>query len=216
MAVTGLIAFGFVVVHMLGNLQIFLGPEKLNAYAAFLQGLGSFKWVFRAVICFSIAVHMLAAAQVTLQSWSARPRKYAVQRYRETTWAARTLRIGGPAIILFAIYHLLHFTTGHAHHDPAGFEPTFALADGEMVPNVFNNVVHGFQIWWVALIYIAAMLLVGLHLYHGVWSMLQTVGLNHPKWNGWRRVFAVLFALFVTGAGVSMPVAVLAGLVKPV
>lgn len=216
MAVSGFIVFGFVVVHMLGNLQIFLGPEKLNTYAHFLQSLGAFKWAFRAVVALAALLHMWAAIQVTLQSWAARPHKYARQRYRETTYAARTMWIGGPIILLFLIYHLLHFTTGHAHHDPAGFEATFALADGEKVPNVFNNVVHGFQIWWVSAIYIVTMFLVGLHLYHGVWSMLQTVGAAHPGYNKWRRVFSVLFGLFVAAAGISMPVAVLIGYIQPV
>jgi succinate dehydrogenase / fumarate reductase, cytochrome b subunit len=211
MAITGFIVFGFVVVHLVGNLQMFSGPEKINAYAAFLQGLGGVLWVFRAVIAVSVVWHVLAATQVTLQSWAARPDGYAVTRYRATTYAARTMRWGGPIIALFVLYHLLHLTTGHLHPDPAGF-----TAEPGKEINVYNNVVYGFQVWWVSAVYIVAILAVGLHLYHGVWSMMQTLGLNHPKWNEWRRVCAIAFALFVTAAGVSIPIAVLLGIVQPV
>jgi succinate dehydrogenase / fumarate reductase cytochrome b subunit len=211
MAITGCITFGFVAVHVLGNLQIFLGPERLNRYAAFLQGLGGLLWVFRGVLVISVVLHIWSATLVTLQSWAARPKGYAVHRLRETTYAARTMRWGGPTIALFVIYHLLHFTTGQLHPSPETFHAT---ADG--MANVFNNVVLGFQVPWTAAVYMVAMVLVGLHLYHGVWSMLQTIGASHPKWNAWRRRFALVFALFVTSGGLSIPVAVLAGLVVPV
>ncbi|MDD5308187.1 MAG: succinate dehydrogenase cytochrome b subunit [Deltaproteobacteria bacterium] len=202
MAVTGFIVFGFVTVHMLGNLQVFSGPEKLNAYAHFLKSVPAFLWTFRGLILISAVLHILAATQLTLQSWSARPQGYAVQRYRETTYAARTVRWGGPIIGLFLVYHILHFTTGQVH-------PSFS-------DNVYNNVVTGFAVWWVSVFYIVAVAFVGLHLYHGVWSMFQTVGLNHPKWNVWPRVFAVAFSLAVFAGMVSVPIAALAGLVRPV
>ncbi|MCK9464019.1 MAG: succinate dehydrogenase cytochrome b subunit [Proteobacteria bacterium] len=211
MAITGFITFGFVAVHVLGNLQIFLGPERLNKYAAFLQGLGGLLWVFRGVLVICVVLHIWSATLVTLQSWAARPKGYAVKRFRETTYAARTMRWGGPIIGLFVIYHLLHFTTGQLHPSPDTFHAT---ADGLM--NVYNNVILGFQVPWTAAVYMVAMVFVGLHLYHGVWSMLQTIGASQAKWNPWRRRFAVLFALFVTLGGLSIPVAVLAGLVVPV
>jgi succinate dehydrogenase / fumarate reductase cytochrome b subunit len=211
MAITGCITFGFVAVHVLGNLQIFMGPERLNKYAAFLQGLGGLLWVIRGVLVISVVLHIWSATLVTLQSWAARPKGYKVQRFRETTYAARTMRWGGPVIALFVIYHLLHFTTGQLHPSPETFHAT---ADGMM--NVYNNVIHGFQVPWTAAVYMVAMVLVGLHLYHGVWSMLQTIGASHPKWNAWRRRFALVFALFVTLGGLSIPASVLAGLVVPV
>jgi succinate dehydrogenase / fumarate reductase cytochrome b subunit len=202
MAITGFIVFFFVTVHLIGNLQIFQGPEKLNAYAEFLQSLGVFLWVFRVVLFISAVLHIIAATQVTLQSWKARSIKYKVQRYRETTYAARTMRFGGPIIGLFVLYHLLHFTFGTAHAD--------------FTDSVYHNVVAGFQIWWVSLVYMVALVFLGLHLYHGVWSMFQSMGAAHPKWNPWRRVIAVGFALFLTGAGLSVPIAVLAGVILPV
>ena len=200
MAITGFIAFGFVIAHILGNLQIFSGPEKLNNYAEFLQSLGSFLWIFRLVLVISAILHIVAATQVTLQSWKARPVRYKAHRMKETTYAARTMRWGGPIIGLFVVYHLLHFTFGTVH-------PEFSA-------NVYNNIVIGFQNLWVSIIYIAALLFLGLHLYHGVWSMFQSVGAAHPKWNVWRRALAILFALSITGAGISIPVAVLVGAVQ--
>jgi succinate dehydrogenase / fumarate reductase cytochrome b subunit len=206
MAVTGFIVFGFVAVHMLGNLQLFLGPERLNKYAEFLQGLGGVLWVFRGVVLLAVVLHIWSAAAVTLQNWAARPQGYAVTRYRETDYAARTMWWGGPIIALFVIYHLLHFTTGDVHPAAAAFDKA----------QVFNNVVTGFQVWWSSAIYIVACFLVALHLYHGVWSMLQTVGAAHPKYNRWRKVFSVAFAVMVGAGNISMPVAVLAGWIQPV
>jgi succinate dehydrogenase / fumarate reductase cytochrome b subunit len=196
MAVSGVIVFGFVVVHMIGNLQVFMGPEKLNKYAEFLQSLGAFLWVFRALMVLAIFLHIIAATQVTLQSWAARPKLYRMHRMRETTYAARTMWWGGPLILLFVVYHLMHLTFGNVHE---GF-----------TENVYNNVVLGFQVPWVSGVYIAAMILLGL------WSMFQSVGLNHPKWNHWRKGFAILFGLTVAVGNISMPVLVLAGVVKPV
>jgi len=206
MAVTGFIVFGFVFVHMLGNLQIFLGPDKINGYAAFLKSSQAFLWAFRGTLLLAVILHILSATLLTLQSWAARPEGYAVRKYRESTYAARTMRWGGPNIALFVIYHLLHFTTGQLH-------PTAPSFDGHAV---YNNVVLGFQVWWVAAVYIVAVSFVGLHLYHGVWSLLQTLGAAHPKYNRWRRVFAVVFAEVVWAGMVAVPLAVQAGMIKPV
>jgi succinate dehydrogenase / fumarate reductase cytochrome b subunit len=202
MAITGFIAFGFVIAHMAGNLQIFLGPEKINKYAEFLHSMGAFLWVFRAAMAAAILLHITAACQVTWQSLGARPKLYRLYRMRKTTYAARTMWWGGPLIALFVIYHLMHLTFGNVHR--------------EFTDNVYNNIVLGFQEPWVSGVYIAATILLGLHLYHGLSSMFQSVGLNHPKWNHWRTVFAVLFGLTVAAGNVSMPVMVLAGVVKPV
>jgi succinate dehydrogenase / fumarate reductase, cytochrome b subunit len=202
MAVSGFLVFGFLLAHMFGNLQIFAGPEKINAYAAFLGSLGAGLWVFRVVMVVAISVHIVSAIQVTLLSFDARPRRYAVQKYRETTYAARTMWWGGPLIALFVVYHLMHLTAGSVHP--------------EFTPNVYNNIVLGFQVPWVSGVYAATMLLIGLHLYHGLWSMLQTLGVAHPEWNRWRRVFAVAFALTVTLGNLSIPAAVMLGVVRPV
>ena len=200
MAITGFIAFAWVTVHMLGNLQVFLGPERLNDYGALLHSLGSFLWVLRGVMLFIILTHLITATQVTLRNIDARPKPYKRHRLRETTYAARTMWWGGPLIGLFVIFHLMHLTLGSVH-------PAFT-------ENVYNNVVFGFQDQWVSGVYIAAMTLLGLHLYHGLWSMFQSMGASHPKWNKWRRAFAVLFSLLIAGGNISIPVAVLTGLVQ--
>jgi succinate dehydrogenase / fumarate reductase cytochrome b subunit len=203
MAVTGFIVFGFVAVHITGNLLVFRGPDAINQYAALLQGLGPGLWVFRGVLFLSVVLHIITATQVSLQSLGARPVGYRSQRFRDTTYAARTMRWGGPVIALFVIYHLLHLTFGVARPPGAGFDPL----------NVYNNVVTGFQVWWISAVYMIAMAAVGLHLYHGLWSMFQSLGLAHAKWNDWRRLFAVVFACAVTAAGLSIPISVLVGAV---
>lgn len=201
-AVTGFWAFFFVTVHMLGNLQIFLGPDKLNRYAEFLHSLGGLLWVFRAVTVAAVLIHIITATMVTLQSWAARPVRYRVQRFRDTSYAARTMWLGGPLIALFVCFHLMHLTLGTVHPD---------FSD-----NVYNNVVFGFKVPWVSAIYIATMAILGLHLSHGLWSMFQSLGLSHPKWNFWRKVFAVSFGLFIAAGNISIPVAVLLGFLEPV
>jgi succinate dehydrogenase / fumarate reductase cytochrome b subunit len=206
MAVSGVIVFGFVVVHMLGNLQVFLGPAKLNAYAALLKSSNAFLWAFRSTLLVAVALHILSATQLTLQSWAARPQGYAVQKFRETTYAARTMRWGGPIIALFVVFHILHLTTGQLH-------PTAPAFDAH---DVYNNVVYGFQVPWTSAAYMVAVSFVALHLYHGVWSMLQTLGAAHPKYNRWRKVFAVVFAELVWAGMMAVPIAVLAGIVTPV
>ena len=202
MAVTGVIAFGFVLVHMLGNLQVFLGAGALNKYARFLHDHSGALWAFRTVLVAAILLHIIAATQVTLQSMNARPKGYRVHRLRETSYAARTMWWGGPLIGLFVVYHLMHLTFGTVH-------PAFA-------DNVYNNVVFGFRVPWVSAVYIVAMLLLAFHLSHGLWSMMQSLGLNHPKWNRWRKVFAVVFGLGIAAGNISIPISVLTGFIRPV
>lgn len=211
MAITGFIGFSYVLLHLIGNLQVFAGPDTINNYAAFLKSRVAVLWVFRAVLLISVVLHIVAATQLTLQSWFARPVRYLVFRYQATTYAARTMRRSGPIIALFIVYHLLHLTTGQLHPRPMGF----TTQAGEHI-NVYNNVVYGFQIWWTSAVYIIAILAIALHLYHGVWSLLQSLGINHPKYNLWRRIGAILFAIFIAGAGVSIPVAVLIDFLRPV
>jgi succinate dehydrogenase / fumarate reductase cytochrome b subunit len=117
------------------------------------------------------------------------------------TYAARTMRWGGVIILLFVIYHLLHLTTGDAHHDFVPDDP-------------YHNVVTGFRIWWVSAAYIVANLALGLHLYHGVWSMFSSVGLTNPKYENWRRNFATVFAVLITVANISFPLSVMLGIVR--
>jgi succinate dehydrogenase / fumarate reductase cytochrome b subunit len=203
MAVSGLILFGFVVGHMIGNLQVFLGAAALDHYAVFLRefGHGGALWIARATLLAAVILHIWAATALALTSNAARPIGYRQHAWRESTYASRTMRWSGPILLLFVIYHLLHFTTGTVHPD---------FVHG----SVYHNVITGFQSLPVSLFYILAQLALGLHLYHGIWSMLHTLGLSHPRYDGLRSRFSTLFALIVTVGNISIPIAVLTGAVK--
>jgi len=200
MAATGIILFLFVVVHMLGNLQLYLGAEQLNHYAELLRKNMALLWTARCVLLFCVAVHIVAAVQVWLRSRASRPVKYRVFRPPAVDYAARTMAWSGPIIAAFVLFHILDLTVGTVH-------PGFVRGD------VYHNVVTGFQNPWVAGLYILANALLAMHLYHGLWSLFQTFGWDHPKLNPWRRRAAVLFAVAIGAGNISMPLAVLTGVV---
>lgn len=201
MAVTGVFLFLFVVGHMVGNLQLYLGAEKLNHYAHLIQSNQPLVWGFRVVMVFLVGIHVLAAVQVWLRNRSSRPVKYKVFNPPAVDYAARTMVWSGPIILLFILYHFSHFTVGCTHHD-------FVRGD------VYHNVVAAFQIWWVAGFYMLANLLLAVHLYHGLWSLFQTFGWDHPRFGGVRRWIAVAFAVVIGVGNISMPLAVLTGVVR--
>ncbi len=203
MAVTGAILFGFVLVHMIGNLQVYLGPEAMNHYAVFLRQVlhGTGLWIARAILLAAVILHIWSATSLTLTSRKARPIGYREQKWRESTYASRTMRWGGVIILLFVIYHLLHFTTGTLH-------PSFIEGD------VYHNFVAGFRSVPVSLFYIFAMLALGLHLRHGLWSMCQTLGVSHPRYIRVARIGAWAFAILIVVGNISFPLAVLAGIVR--
>lgn len=201
MAITGLVLLGFVVGHLLGNLQIFLGPQKLNDYAAFLHASPGLLWGTRLVLLLCLLVHVGAAVQLTLQNRAARPQAYATRDWRQTGYASRTMVAGGVIVLLFVAYHLAHLTLG-------AVGPTFDPKD------VYGNVVRGFSEPLIAGLYILAQAALAMHIHHGLWSLFQTVGLNHPKINRCRRSFATAVALGLFIGNSSIPVAVLTGLVK--
>jgi len=201
MAVTGLLLFGFVVAHMLGNLQVYLGPTKLDEYGAALRRLPALLWALRIGLLAAVVGHVWAASTLTLTNWAARPRGYRKTRYQESSYASRTMRWSGVILFLFVVYHLLHFTLGNVHPD---------FVEG----GVNHNFVAGFQVPWVSAFYVVAMLCLGLHMYHGVWSLLQTLGLNHPRYNQLRLAFATFITAVVVIGNISMPVAVLTGLIR--
>ena len=200
MAASGLVLYGFVVAHLLGNLQVYMGPEAINAYGKFLHEFlhGQGLYLARAVLLVSVLLHIWAAFALTRQNASARPVGYREWQARESTYASRTMAWSGPLLLAFILYHLAHFTTGAAH-------PEFVPGD------VYRNMVVGFQNPFASAFYILAMLALGLHMYHGFWSMLQTLGLSHPRWNRVRRTLSGLLAFGVAAGNISMPVAVLTG-----
>jgi succinate dehydrogenase cytochrome b subunit len=211
MAVTGLVLVGFVIAHMLGNLKIFLGAEAIDSYAVFLRTVGEpalpsglVLWAVRVVLLACVALHITAAMQLTLMNRAARPHGYDTKRPIATTYAARTMRWSGVILALFIVYHLLHLTAG-----AVGFE------SGEFHHlSVYHNVVAGFSVWYVALFYIAAMACLCLHLSHGIWSMLQTLGLNNARATRALQTLSRVVALVVFVGFISVPVAVLAGWVR--
>lgn len=205
MAVTGVIMVGFVCVHLIGNLQLYLGPEAINHYAVFLRTFlhGAGIWIFRAVMVTAVGLHIWAATTLTLDSWGARPQAYRSWEPDASTYASRTLRWGGVVLALFIVYHLLHLTLGSAN-------PDFREGD------VYHNVIVGFRVWYASAIYIAAMVMLGLHLDHGVWSLCQTLGLQHPRYKRVVRLLARALALVIVIGNISFPIAVLTGLVKEV
>jgi succinate dehydrogenase / fumarate reductase, cytochrome b subunit len=200
-AVTGVIGVGYVVLHMLGNLQAFEGPAKLNAYATFLKSNPVLLWAARSILLAAVILHIVTAYQLAWKCQKSRPIGYSRRRPIASTFASRTMRWSGPIIAVFIVYHLLHLTTGAVHPD---FQPE----------NVYRNVVIGFRVWPVSAFYIVAMLALGVHLYHGVWSMFQSVGANHPKYNGVIRRLATWITVAVVIGFISIPVAVLLNVIS--
>ncbi|HET7456551.1 MAG TPA: succinate dehydrogenase cytochrome b subunit [Gemmatimonadaceae bacterium] len=203
MAVTGLIGVGFVVGHMLGNLQVFEGAGRFNAYAHFLKSLGELLWLARAVLLGAVILHVIAAVQLSRQRLSARPVGYANgSQWEVSTVASRTIRWGGLLLFVFIVFHIMHFTTLQIFRD-------YSETD------VYSNVVRGFSHWWVTLFYVIAMAFLGLHLYHGIWSSMRTIGASRPSANPLRRTIAAGIAAIVWLGFTSIPVAVYFGVVKP-
>jgi succinate dehydrogenase / fumarate reductase cytochrome b subunit len=201
MALSGLVLFGYVVVHMIGNLQVYLGPAALNAYAVKLRELPALLWGVRALLLASVVLHVWSAASLTRTNMDARAVGYRRRRNRESTYASRTMRWSGVILLLFIVYHLLHLTFGTVH-------PSFVAGD------VYHNVVSGLQFGLPPFFYIVGMLALGLHLYHGVWSLMQTVGLSHPRYDRLRYAFAAFVTAVVVIGNLSFPLAVMTGLLK--
>jgi succinate dehydrogenase / fumarate reductase cytochrome b subunit len=208
MAITGIVLIGFVIAHMLGNLKIFAGPNEINDYSRFLREVGSpelsygqLLWLVRIILLISVTLHITAAHQLTRMSWAARPTGYTVKRDIETTFAARAMRWGGVLLVVFVIFHLLHLTGGVVGFRAGQFKH---LA-------VYQNVVAAFAVWPVAIFYIVAMGALCLHLSHGIWSMLQTLGWSTARNEATLKVISSVIASIVFLGFASVPVAVLAG-----
>lgn len=201
MAVTGVLLVGFIIGHAMGNLLVFRGAEAFNAYAAFLKSNMNLLWTARIGLLVAVVLHIVAAVQLTRRQQRARPVGYEHRDPQVSTFAARTIRWGGALLLVFIVYHLLHFTTGTVH-------PSFSHVDA------YGNVIAGFRVWWVALIYLVAMAALGLHLYHGVWSSIRTLGLSRPTYHPLKRRAALVIAVGVTLAFVAIVSAVAVGMVR--
>jgi len=207
-AVTGLALLGFVLVHMLGNLQIFLGQEAINAYAAKLKSLSGPLWVARLGLLAIAFVHVVTAIRLAARSKAARPVAYVANGSVQKTVSARSMVITGLLILAFAVYHLAHFTWGVILTD------THQLMDASGRPDVFSMMVLGFQQPLIAGSYIAAMLLLALHIRHGTGSFFQTLGARPPRFAPIIEKTALGLAWIILIGNVSMPLAVLAGVIS--
>ena len=220
MGATGIMLMGFVLFHMIGNLKMYAGAADLDHYAHFLQTLlyplapkGWVLWILRGGLITALLLHLHAAATLTIQNRKARPVKYQTARdYQVATFASRTMRMSGIVILAFVVWHLLDLTFGVVNSE-VGRMVTHE-GDTEAVKAVYASVVHTFERPVVAFFYIVANILLGIHLFHGAWSIFQSFGWNNPRFNKWRRGFATGFAALIVIGNVSFPVAVMAGIVS--
>jgi len=203
MGVTGLIGVGFVILHSLGNLLVFRGPDAINTYSRFLKGTGELLWTLRVILIVAVILHVIAAVQLTRQSRAARPIGYERNKPQVATLASRTMRWGGALLLVFIVLHILHFTTGTIR--PEG---VFSMED------VYANIVLSFRIWWVALFYMLSMVALGLHLFHGAWSSVRSIGVSPPSPQPLHHKISIVIAILVWAAFTAIPVAVLSGIVR--
>ena len=218
MAATGLVLFGLVTGHLIGNLQIFLPPEKINAYGHMLESLGAGLWIIRAFLLVCLVIHVWLAIQLTLENRAARPEVYAAEKTNRATLASRVMARTGIVVLAFLIFHIAHYTVRAGH--PEWSEYSYLLADGTMARDVYQMMVEGFSNVGVSIFYIIAVGLLSYHLVHGISSMFQTFGLKNENWtrglDGFAKVYC--WAYFVLNALIPLSVLgyvpVLSGLIQ--
>jgi succinate dehydrogenase / fumarate reductase, cytochrome b subunit len=208
MAVSGLVMVLFLLVHMLGNLKIFFGPTDFDAYAGWLRTIGEpalhrtwFLWIQRVVLLVALVAHVTAAAQLSTRDRRARPVRYVHSQRAKATFATRTMRWGGVVLALFIVWHVLDLTIGVVNPDFVAGKP-------------YHNVVVDFQVWWINVIYLVAVLMVGLHIHHGFWSASQTLGINRPTRDRAIKAVGSTLAVVITAGFAIVPIAVMTGLVS--
>jgi succinate dehydrogenase / fumarate reductase cytochrome b subunit len=203
MAITGIILFGYVVGHLLGNLQIFLpdAKEDLRNYAAMLHRYPALLWSVRLFLLAAIGLHIWSYVTLGTRNLKARPIAYSKKKAVGSSLASRTMYWSGPFIALYVIYHILHLTTGTVHPDFLEGDP-------------YDNVVFAFHSYAVSIIYIVAIILLCMHLYHGLWSWLQSLGFHHPRHTPVVKRAAAVIAILIAAGYIAIPVAVMTGLVQ--
>jgi succinate dehydrogenase / fumarate reductase cytochrome b subunit len=217
MAVTGILLIVFVIAHMIGNLKIFLGPEvgggyEIDEYAHLLRELfypilprGVFLWLMRLGLIGAFALHVHASVALTLMNRRARTLEYQGPRqYLTANYASRTMRWSGFIVLAYLAFHLADFTWGIQPFAPDGWAPG----------SVHDNLILTFSRWPVTTLYVVANLLLGVHLYHGAWSMFQSLGVNNPRFNRWRRWFAQGLAAVIIVGNISMPIGAQLGMIR--
>lgn len=213
MAGTGILLLGFVVAHLLGNLQLFAGPEAMNGYAQALRDLGPLLWAARIGLIVVTVAHVATALRLVRQNEAARPVPYVKQATRQVKPQTRLMWTSGLVLLGYVLFHLAHLTWCLIRPDLARAEWT--LADGRACHDVYSMTVRGFEVWWISAIYVAAMLFLALHLCHGVPSFFQTLGLNHPKYQRALELSGPALATLIFVGYVAIPAAVWAGRLAP-
>ncbi|MEM7181602.1 MAG: succinate dehydrogenase cytochrome b subunit [Spirochaetota bacterium] len=208
MAITGILLFGFVIAHMLGNLQVFSGPEKLNSYAKFLKDLGPVLWAARLFLLGAFVLHVVTAIRISTENKKARTQGYQVFNTKVASYASRTMIYSGIIVLSFLIYHLLHFTLGVTNPD------FMELKDAQGRHDVYTMVVTGFKSLPVSIAYIVSMIVLCFHLNHGLFSLFQTLGVNSPQSDPLLKKVSLVISLLIFVGNTSMPVAVLMDVVK--
>jgi len=212
MAFSGLVLFGFVLGHMVGNLQVFLGPEALNRYGAFLHGIGELLWLVRFFLLAMVVLHIWSAAALTRENRAARPQPYAHQELVAASYASRTMIWSGIIIASFIVYHLMHFTLDVAAINgvPGKGHDFTGLMDDHVPPrhDVYAMVLLGFRNPWVCCFYALAMILLCLHLGHGVSAMFQSLGLKNPAWAPLIDLFARSISWIICLGYLSIPISI--------
>jgi succinate dehydrogenase / fumarate reductase, cytochrome b subunit len=229
MAVTGLVLIGFVIGHLIGNLQVFQHPDHINGYSQFLHQLGPLLWVARIGLLIAVLIHIWAGVALSLENVKARgPEPYGVKHTIQATLASRTMRWTGLVVLAFVFYHLAHFTFGGAQAStfkdnlkPYSMQEEYRVAGfpvvsaGAQVADVHSMVIRGFQNQVVSIFYIIAVGLLSFHLLHGFDSMFQTLGLRSTRWSSGLRTFCVLFCLTYFVGNLVIPGAVMTGMLQP-
>jgi succinate dehydrogenase / fumarate reductase cytochrome b subunit len=210
MAASGLYLVVWVIGHMLGNLKVWLSPKEIDSYSEFLRRVGEpilphswLLWIIRVLLFAALIIHVYLAIDLSVRSRRARQIRYHHPEYVQADIPAVTMRWGGVAIGLFIIFHLAHVTWGWIH-------PSYTYVRG----SVYHNVVGSFNQWWLVVLYVAAMLALALHLYHGTWSMFQTFGTNNRRWDPIIRRGATAVAVIVFCGFISVPLGVLGGVIS--
>ena len=209
MAITGLFLIGFVVAHLLGNLQIFLGADWLNGYSEHLEEMPLLLWPARVFLLTTLLIHMATGITLAIQNKTARPVRYLKEETVQTPLASRLMVITGLAVFLFIVYHLMHFTWGIAH-------PQYShLRDPEGREDVYSMVILSFRDWRISGVYAVAMLVLSAHLRHGASSFLQSLGWTPPGHEKKTRMMGQLFGWLIFLGFTSIPLAAFLSLIKP-
>lgn len=207
MALAGLVLFGYLILHLVGNLKVFYGETKFNEYSEFLRAVGApvlghsqLLWIVRIILLAALLVHVVAYIQLWATSRAARRIGYRKFEPEVFSRASRTMQWGGIAILLFVVYHILHLTTGDVHPEFVPHSP-------------YHNLITGMRDPLASAIYVIGVSAVGLHLYHGLWSVFQTMGWNNKAYSRLRRPFAIIVSLAITLGFLSVPFAIWTGIV---